>query len=144
MDKNTGRVRRLAVDECANLNGCGSDCWVRTDHKCVFFGEPQQGTPGCGYFERVVLPLDPELEAVYLAERRAAAGGYALTPLQAEMVKESARPPQARVACMKCGRVFPAPSNRQQYCPECRDTARRERSRARKLKQRTKGAAVTL
>lgn len=88
MGKNDRRVRQLA-GECANFLGEGNRCLVRVDRKCVFFGEPQQELATCRYFESCVLPLDVELQVGYLAERRAAAAGYALSPFQEELARES-------------------------------------------------------
>lgn len=85
------KVRVLAFDECCNyypsLNGERHWCLARPDHRCVFASDER--LPRCGWFEKAVLPLRPELGALCLAERKAAAHGQRLTPLQAEMVRES-------------------------------------------------------
>jgi hypothetical protein len=117
------RITKLVADECANhfreLNGRKNDCRGRADHKCVFFGEPQDEMPRCGYFERGVVPLDREIQSsLFLAGPKAASS------------------PQARVKCVRCREFFVAASGRQQYCPKCRESVRREQSRARMWKQR--------
>lgn len=119
------RIRKLAADECANhfreLNGRKNDCRARADHNCVFFGEPQDEMPRCGYFEKCVVPLDRELQSsLFLAGPKAVAGPQA----------------QARVKCVRCGEFFVAASGRQQYCAKCRESVGRQQSRARMWKQR--------
>ena len=138
MSKNDRRVRSLAFDECANhfheLNGHRNWCVAR-EKVCVFASG--EDLPRCGCFERGVLPLDPEAQAVYLAERRAVAQGHTLTALQTEIVREAFTKPQARVKCVKCGEIFLAASGRQQYCPECRKAVKREQSKARMSRRRS-------
>ena len=135
----TEQVKSLAFSECANysavLDGRRNQCLARGGHPCVFVSE--EDMPRCGHFERAVLPLAPALEAVYFASREAATQGYTLTPLQTEIARESVSGPQPRVRCKKCGLIFAASSNRQHYCPECRESVRREQSRARKSRQRS-------
>lgn len=87
------KVKNLAFAECANhsreMNGSHNWCLAREDHTCAFASDEKM--PRCGYYERAVLPLEPELRAVYLASRRAAALGHVLTPLQAEIAREAVR-----------------------------------------------------
>lgn len=102
---------------------------------CVFFGEGAAAAR-CGWFERAVLPLDPELWPDYC--RRAgpaaqgdsrAAGGSPLGIGQREPEQpegpDRARARQEERFCAACGRGFVPSSNRQRYCPECSAEARR-------------------
>lgn len=67
------RIKRLVADECANHQRTGPEglkdfCWMREKSnagKCVFF----TGKEMCGYFEKSVLPLNPDLEEDYKNER---------------------------------------------------------------------------
>jgi len=105
-------------------------------HRCVFATETDS-LPRCRYFEEAVLPDDPRLEALYHAERRAAAVGYELTKQQRNLVmEEAAARGKPRVNCSRCGEMFLANSNRQKMCEGCRKEVRREQSRERVKKAR--------
>ena len=101
-----------------------------TDKQCPFVtGEKAR----CKYFEESVLPLEPELQAVYLAERKAEAGGYELTREHKKRIIEAAKP---KVKCNRCGGIFDAESNRQKYCAKCRKAISREQTKKRVQKLR--------
>jgi hypothetical protein len=67
--ENLAAIKKLVVAECANHQNRGPAgikdyCWMREKSGrggCSFFA----GNDRCGYFEKSVLPLDPELEEEY-------------------------------------------------------------------------------
>ena len=106
-------VRRLVISECANcdheyrclpLEGA---CYMST----IAFADSSL----CKWFQNMVLPLDPTLEAVFSRK-----------PLK---------------ACKRCGRKFPV-KGRQEYCEACAVPARKAATAARARKHR--GRNVTL
>ncbi|MEW5953284.1 MAG: hypothetical protein AB1815_05945 [Bacillota bacterium] len=127
-------LKSLVADECANhsreCNGIQNHCCTRKDNLCVF---SHGDAPRCKYFEDCVLPLNKKLEAVYLAEAKAATGGYSLTKLQRKLVIEDvAWAGKSQVDCARCGKPFPAKSSRRQHCDKCKPLVSREQARARK------------
>ncbi len=129
-------VRRLVIDLCANHSREQSDVrdyccleWTQ-GNRCVLMLETGAR---CGYFERSVLPVDRRLEALYWAERRAQAGGYRLTQVQACVALDTLSSPV--LTCERCGKQFEAASNRQKYCPPCRKAVANEQKRLSKAKR---------
>jgi len=101
---------------------------------CVFFGDGAAAAR-CGWFERAVLALDPELLADYC--RRAALGerrgfGVGETPPEAGraepgLLENGGRVPEKeKRPWAVCGRQFVPTSNRQRRCSECSAEARRK------------------
>jgi hypothetical protein len=138
MAKLEAEVRKLVSEECAShsreCNGVQNHCCARRDERCSFY---YGDSSGCSYFEKAVLPLKPELEAIYHAEKKARAGGYSLTKLQRKLVAEGAEwAGKARVVCEDCGQSFPARSNRQKRCERCQKQAIREQNRQRQINKR--------
>jgi uncharacterized paraquat-inducible protein A len=118
---------QLVIRECANHDN--KNCFIM-DKRCrILTGEKAR----CQYFEEFVLPLEPELQAVYMAEIKAEAAGYELTREDKRQIIATAKP---RVKCIRCEGIFDAESNRQKYCPRCRKTINREQTRKRVQKLR--------
>lgn len=127
------RLLQLAAELCANhqrrANGIADYCLLEwTDgHRCVFaIGEGSR----CRYFEEGVLPLNPELQAVYMHDRTARAAGDTVKPEMTRRVATAVRS-QTERACPKCGQAFTPASNRQRYCEPCRKAVRKEQIRER-------------
>ena len=64
-------VKKLVIRDCANydevLNDIKDYCcleWTK-GYRCIFF---LKENTECDYFERAVLPMNPQLEALYQAE----------------------------------------------------------------------------
>ena len=89
-------TKRLAADMCANHDhqyGC-----ILLGEKCyMFYGVVYTCSAPCKYFKRAVLPLDPQLEALFNGEN------------VAEQIKQ----------CAVCGRDLFASGNRAKYCKKC-------------------------
>jgi len=140
---NIGRsVKKLVVNECAcydpstkriiyikNIpqsitikNYCDKE--HDKDCRCLVFKYRR-----CDYFERVVLPMNPQLEALYKAEHIAEEVGYKMTKGDKENIleKESSTKGKVKINCKKCGKTFLANNLRQQYCDYCKKSIRREK-----------------
>ena len=110
----TGRekalIRRTVKNRCANYDrdlGC-----LRLDTDCYMFGIGFRESSLCKYFERAVLPSEPEL---------------------LELFRRNSEPMKK---CAVCGRPFVAVKNRR-YCSEkCAEEARRKAVAARVRKYR--------
>ena len=89
-------VRRLAANMCANYDrehGC-----LLLDGRCyMFYGAAYTNSALCKFFRKAVLPLDPQLEAVFNGENTA------------EHIKR----------CAVCGKELYAAGNRAKYCVFC-------------------------
>jgi hypothetical protein len=118
---------QLAFRECANYDN--KNCCV-IDKRCLILtGEKAR----CKYFEEFVLPLEPELQAVYWEEPKAEAEGYELTREHKRRIIAAAKP---KVKCGRCEGIFDAESNRQKYCAKCKKAIQREQTRKRVQKLR--------
>ena len=104
-------TKEMVSNECSNYFSDGY-CCIK-DKKCIYFSKGSR----CNYFEKNVLPLDAESEAIYYQEleegRLSAKKKEAI--LQAKHDRN--RP---RKKCEICGKVFTAESNRQKYCTSCK------------------------
>lgn len=129
-------VKRLIRDECAcyseGLNSIKDYC-DREDTKdfhCPFFIKSEDNVR-CGYFEEVVLPLNPQLEALYIADHKAKLANYELTKEDKEQIIEekSSIAGKVQIHCKKCGKTFQANNYRSQYCDYCKKFVRRESTR---------------
>ena len=99
-------IRRLAAGSCANFDheyGC-----LLLEERCyMFYGAAYTNSALCKYYRDAVLPLSPELEAMF---RGKSAGGS---------VKE----------CAVCGAAF-RPSGRSRFCSDlCRAKSKRAQDR---------------
>ena len=118
------KIKKLIVDECAcyspNLNGIKHYCDREYDEDCCcrLFKDER-----CGYFERAVLPMNPQLEALYKAKE----SGYELP----REVRDNTSSVKGKVNthCKKCGKNFLADNYRQQYCKICKKYIQRENQR---------------
>jgi len=104
-------VRSLAKNACACFYGADRCRWYPQDQeKCIFFLDDVDDQK-CKYFEKYVLPIDPQLEAAYFAA-------------------------EADDTCEHCSLPMIKSSNRQKYCSACADEIRRERDRRRKTNRK--------
>ena len=111
------------------------------DCKCLIFKDKR-----CDYFERAVLPINPQLEALYKAEHIAKKVGYKLTEREKEDIleKKSSVKGKVKIHCKRCGKTFLANNYRQQYCEICKKYIRRESTRiaVAKYKDKSKQSAL--
>jgi len=93
------------------------------DYRCLIFKGER-----CNYFEEIVLPLNPQLEALYKAEHIAEEVGYEFTKEDRENIieTESSIKGKVKIHCKKCDKIFEADNYRQQYCDKCKKIIRRE------------------
>ena len=109
------RIIALARRQCAGSDGCGgcrhepngqTRCnFERTDPQALPFIE--SGDMRCAYFERSVLPADPELEARYFNRN------------------------VNSTKCGRCHKPIVKRSNATKYCGECRVVKRKQVDAAR-------------
>lgn len=121
----TRTVKGLVADVCANFSA--PDRCLPADAPCRYFAPPGGRLPRCKWFEEAVLPLDPQLEKLYWAERKADAEGRQLSRREREAALAIT---VLRGQCEKCGNAFDRTSNRQRFCPGCARAAERERKRS--------------
>ena len=98
-------TRQLVTKWCANYDreyGC-----LPLDGACFMFGKAYAGGAMCIYFRSSVLPLSPELEAVY----------------NGEDVKEHIK------KCSVCGDELYSTSNNVKYCADCAKKVKLRRNR---------------
>ena len=104
------KIKKLIKKECANYNYDGYMCWPR-DCVCKYFVEHEEDKlMRCGYFEKAVLPVDPNLESEY---RKHFEMGVTTD------VK----------VCEGCGTLMRKSSNRQKYCNNCKKYVSKEQKR---------------
>jgi len=136
-------VKKLVIRDCANydevLNDIKDYCcleWTK-GYRCIFF---LKENTECDYFERAVLPMNPQLEAMYKAEHIAKEVGYELTKGEKENIleQESSVKGKVKVHCKRCGKIFLADNYRQQYCEFCKKFIRRQSTRNAMAKKREK------
>jgi len=111
------------------------------DCRCLIFKDKR-----CDYFEKAVLPMNPQLEALYQAEHKAKEVKYKLSKEDKERIVEekSSVAGKVKIHCKRCGKTFLANNYRQQYCEKCRKYVRRESTRiaVAKYKDRSKQSAL--
>ena len=134
-------VKKLVIRDCANYDEVFNDIkdycdgeWTK-DYRCIFFIKENAK---CDYFERAVLPMNPQLEALYKAEHIAKEVGYELTKGEKENIldKESSIKGKVKIHCKRCKKVFQADHYNQKYCEFCRRSIRRESTRKAMEKKR--------
>ena len=127
-------VKILVTRECANYDEVFNDLknyccleWTK-GYRCIFF---LKENAKCNYFERAVLPNNPQLEALYRAEHQAKEVNYELTKEDKERVVEekSSVAGKVKIHCKRCGKTFQANNYRQRYCEICKRYIRRENQR---------------
>lgn len=127
-------VKKLVIRDCANydevFNNIKDYCcreWTK-GYRCIFFIKENAK---CDYFERAVLPMNPQLEALYQAEHQAKIEGHELSDKSKELIVEekSLVAGKVKMHCKKCGNPFQANNYRSQYCEKCRKYVRRESTR---------------
>lgn len=103
------------------------------DCRCLIFKDRR-----CDYFERAVLPMNPQLEALYQAEHQAKEVKYKLTKEDKERIVEekSLVAGKVKIHCKKCKDVFLANNYRSQYCEKCKKYLNRKHWRENKSKKR--------
>ena len=117
------------VDECASycasLNGIKDYCdkEEEEDCRCSLVQDKR-----CGYFEKAVLPMNPQLEALFKAKEK----GYKLS--KEDRARMSPVKGKVKIHCKKCKKPFLADNYRQQYCEFCKKFLQRERKRIWKAK----------
>lgn len=126
-------VKKLVRNECACyseiLNGIKDYCDREdTEGYCCIFFIKLEDNARCGYFEKAVLKMNPQLEALYIAEHKAKMANYELTKEDKQRIIEgkSSMVGKVQVHCKKCGETFQADNYRQQYCDRCKRIIRRE------------------
>ena len=111
------------------------------DCRCSIFKNKR-----CDYFERAVLPMNPQLEALYIAEHKARQINYKLSKEDKKRIVEgkSSIAGKIKIHCKRCGKTFLADNYRQQYCKFCKKSIRRESTRraVAKYKDRSKQSAL--
>ena len=96
------------------------------DCRCSIFKDKR-----CSYFERAVLPMNPQLEALYIAGHKARQINYKLSKEDKKRIVEEKSPVAGKVKihCKKCKKVFLADNYRSQYCNRRKKYIRRESTR---------------
>lgn len=125
-------IQKLIINECACysaiLNGVKNYCDKEKEKGCIcsLFKNKR-----CDYFEKSVLPMNPQLEALYKAEHIAKLADFELTKEDKQRIVEGKSPiaGKVQVHCKKCGKIFQADNYRQQYCDRCKRYIRRENQR---------------
>ena len=124
-------VKKLVIRDCANYDEVFNDIkdyccleWTK-DYRCLFFIKENAK---CDYFERAVLPMNPQLEALYQAEHKAKEVNYELTKEDKERVVEekSSAAGKIKIHCKRCKKTFLANNYRCQYCESCKKDIRKE------------------
>ncbi len=103
------------------------------DYRCSIFKHKR-----CSYFEKAVLPMNPQLEALYKAEHQAKKEGHKLSKQYKEQILEekSSEKGKVKIHCKRCREVFSANNYRSQYCKKCKRFLHRESARRSILNKR--------
>ena len=111
------------------------------DCRCLIFKDKR-----CGYFEKAVLPMNPQLEALYRAEHQAKIVNYELAKEDKEQIlkEESSVAGKVKIHCKRCKMIFLANNYRTQYCEKCRKYVRRESTRNAVAKYKVKSKQSAL
>jgi len=134
-------VKILVTRECANYDEVFNDIkdyccleWTK-GYRCIFF--IKENTE-CVYFERAVLPTNPQLEALYRSEHQAKIEGCELSNQYKKRISEekSSVAGEVKIHCKRCKMIFLANNYRSQYCDKCKKYLNRERWRESKSKKR--------
>ena len=143
------KVKNLITKECANhekifndiKNYCSNrDRSVYRDKdypksiQCIYFFE---NNARCEYFEKAVLGMNPQLEALYRAKYQARQIGFQLTEQDKNQIIKEKSPIAGKVNihCKKCKKIFLADNYRSQYCEKCRKDINRKNWRDNKRKK---------
>ena len=142
-------VKKLVIRDCANydkvFNYIKDYCcleWTK-GYRCIFF---IKGNAKCDYFERAVLPNNPQLEALYRAEHQAKIVNYELTKEDKEQIlkEKSSVAGKVKIYCKRCKQIFLANNYRTRYCEKCRKYVRRESARNAVAKYKVKSKQSAL
>ena len=108
--------------------------WTK-GYRCIFF--IKENTE-CVYFERAVLPTNPQLEALYRSEHQAKIEGCELSNQYKKRISEekSSVAGEVKIHCKRCKMIFLANNYRSQYYDKCKKYLNRERWRESKSKKR--------
>ena len=140
-------VKKLVINECACYDEVFNDIkdyccleWTK-GYRCIFFIKENAK---CDYFERAVLPTNPQLEALYRAEHQAKIEGRDLSNQSEKRIVEekSSVAGKVKIHCKRCKDVFLANNYRSQYCDKCKKYLNRERWRESKSKKRKRDVDV--
>lgn len=103
------------------------------DCRCSIFKNKR-----CSYFERAVLPMNPQLEAFYIAEHKARQINYKLSKEDEKRIVEekSSVAGKVKIHCKRCKDVFLANNYRSQYCEFCKKLIKRNKDRISKFEKR--------
>jgi len=124
------QIKKLVVNECAcyspSMNRYTNKSVIIKDYcdkekedcRCFIFKDKR-----CGYFEKAVLPINPQLEALYKAEKL----GYELPKEEKEKI--STVKGKVNIHCKRCGKTFLADNYRRKYCDSCKRYIWREKNR---------------
>ena len=127
-------IKKLVTNECAHHDKLQNNIKNHCDGEftkslqCIFFLEDKAR---CEYFERAVLPMNPQLEALYRSEHQAKQVGYELTDQDKKQIveKESPIAGKVKIHCKRCKKIFLADNYRSQYCDNCKKYLNREQKR---------------
>ena len=112
--KQANKIKEMIKKQCVNY----------TDGQCTLLDTncPQMScmySVLCKYFINSVLPLDKKLYKELLPDAEETSGLY-------------------NKQCKICNKQFTSDKKQEQYCPKCKDKAKKEKARLRKQKQREK------
>ena len=136
-------VKKLLIRDCANydevFNNIKDYCcleWTK-GYRCIFF---IRENAECGYFEKAVLPMNPQLEALYKADIKARQVDYKLSKEDKERIVKDKSPVAGKVKihCKKCKWVFLADHYNQKYCESCKEYLTKKRWREQKQKEKNR------
>lgn len=131
------KIKSLIANECASYDrvahGIHHYCChePNSTKQCLYLAEDNNRR--CKYFEEAILPLDPQLIAIYSADMKAQVSGYDLTRYQKKLITDAIK---REAVCPICGRVFSPVTRRQKLCQSCKKHRVREQARIRKQNQR--------
>jgi len=109
-------MKRLAVDMCANYDGHYKECMLLDGACYMNYGVAYTCSALCSYFRKAVLPLNPQLEALFNSGDIA---GH---------IKK----------CEVCGKELSAVGNRAKYCDPCASRIHRSQKSESERKRRSK------
>ncbi len=124
------KIRNLASDECSCyspiLNGIKHYCDQEKDkdYTCKLFKGER-----CAYFEKFVLPLNPQLQELYKSELKAKTDGYKITEENKKDILQNQSPiiGEIKVECARCGEPFVTTDLKGKYCRLCKKIIQREK-----------------
>ena len=125
-------VRKLAVKECANWQDgfcVPDDCPCRVINPR--YSTVHDGCIDCDWFVKAVLPREPDLYTAYWHE----------------IFREECDAGEGWKNCARCHKPFIPASNRQKYCTDCGQAAKRTRDRLKQQSYRLRkkaGKSVTV